>query len=497
MKQEHLFEAIGLVDDHLVEEAADARRTASPWKKWMATAACLVAVIGIGSLAAGTMLRGCGAKSEAPESTAGMNMTSDSAAAEPQEDAAADMDAPAESESGNTNDGAGGPFFSHYADPVLPLTASGGESLEVQRQVTFDVEADAAYAGITDSYQIENQTAQDQTVTLYYPVAADWNAFEEAALHIAVDGAAVPFETYGGGSLTGYSEDGLNLGWRTGWQELNAYLSDSSYLEAAQETVHLDQTVTVWRFTDVVYDEATAQSGASLAVWFEAPEDTTILTYGINGMGTDGDRTAYNYFVASPRQSAFHDLIFVGDAPDSYAVQGYADGGLEETQGDITGSIEVLTMTLEAYLRGIAGSDLEYQTLADLLTQTVLSDDPLLRYDPAMLETILQDNRAIQRVFYAAFEVTVPAGDTVEVTASYRKEASFNFYTDPDSNVDLYGFDLLTTLGSTLTFTEQTAALHLPDQEWSIENDEFGFADGVPVTLNLNEPHYALTLRVP
>ena len=61
MKREHLFEAIGLVDDRLVEEAADARRTAVPWKKWLVTAACLAAVIGLGSISAGTLLRGCGA----------------------------------------------------------------------------------------------------------------------------------------------------------------------------------------------------------------------------------------------------------------------------------------------------------------------------------------------------------------------------------------------------------------------------------------------------
>ena len=41
-KQEHLFEAIGQVDDRLVEEAADARRMATPWKKWVAMAASLV-----------------------------------------------------------------------------------------------------------------------------------------------------------------------------------------------------------------------------------------------------------------------------------------------------------------------------------------------------------------------------------------------------------------------------------------------------------------------
>ncbi len=62
MKSEHLFEAVGLVDDRLVEEAADARRTAAPWGRWLATAACVLLVLGLGGAAFGTMLRGCGSQ---------------------------------------------------------------------------------------------------------------------------------------------------------------------------------------------------------------------------------------------------------------------------------------------------------------------------------------------------------------------------------------------------------------------------------------------------
>ena len=505
MKGEHLFEAIGLVEDRLVEEAADAGRTATPWKKWLATAACLVAVVGIGSLTVGTMFRGCGAKSQAPETNQSSAVAADSAAPESTE--SQDSDAPAESpeapmtgetasgaDGSNETGGCGG-IFNHYADPILPMTADAAAELSVRRDVKLEVEEDAAHAGVRDAYTVSNAAGRDQTVTFYYPIAASLDVLEETELQILQNGGTKDYVLYGGASLTGYSDDGLNLGGRSGWQELETYLEGEDYLQAALETPQLEQPVTVWRFTDVRYNPDTAQSGASLAVWFEMPENTRVLTYGINGMGTDGSRTAYDYFVASPRQAERHDLIFLGDVPASYTVQGYVNGGLEEKQDDITGSIEILTMTLGEYLHGITESELEYQTAADLLTRTVLSENGLRRYEPAMLEEILQGNRAVQRVFYAAFNATVPAGGTVELTASYRKEASYNFYAGPESETDLYGFDLLTTLGSSLSFTEQTASLTLPDRNVIVSANSFGFTDGGAVSLDVSEPYYYLELR--
>lgn len=70
-RAEKLFEAIGLVRDEYIEEAADARavRTPSHWRQWGALAATLVLVAGLG-MAATTQLRGCGSKESSAEITA-------------------------------------------------------------------------------------------------------------------------------------------------------------------------------------------------------------------------------------------------------------------------------------------------------------------------------------------------------------------------------------------------------------------------------------------
>lgn len=67
-RAEKLFEAIGLVKDDYIEEAADARavRTPSQWQRWGALAATLVLVAGLG-MAATTQLRGCGSKDSSAE----------------------------------------------------------------------------------------------------------------------------------------------------------------------------------------------------------------------------------------------------------------------------------------------------------------------------------------------------------------------------------------------------------------------------------------------
>ena len=491
MKREHLFEAIGLVDDRLGEEAADARRTAVPWKKWLVTAACLAAVIGLGSISAGTLLRGCGASGS---DSAGEAL--DSAAPESAENgtAGAPAEVPESAADGTPGGGGAGSVFDRCAGPVLPLTASGGDTLRIRRDTVFRVADDAASAAVTDRYEVENPTEQDQAVTFYYPLAADWNGLEEAALQLSVDGAPVSFRMFGGRPLDGTGEAAAGTGRAGGWADWEEALAGGADLEAALRETALDQQVTVWSVTDLSYDRGTAGSGASLAVWFEQPEGTAVLTYGMNGMGTDGALTAYDFFVASPQQAARHDLIFLGSAPEAYTVQGYADGGLENRQDDITGTVRAATMTLGEYLRSVTEDELEYETAAALLEQAVLEADAGQRDGGIMLEHLLSENRAAQRVFYAAVRITLPAGERVELAASFRKDASLNFYTGPDSRTDLYGFDLATALGSGLTFEAQTAALILPERDLTVEEDSFGFPDGGPVTLDPAEPYYHLEL---
>ena len=203
-KREHLFEAIGLVDDRLVEEAAGARRSATPWKKWAALAACLVLVLGLGSVSMTFLFRGC--SSSAP------NTTSDSAATESASDsasapgesgtdgfatggdsAATTDDSAAESDSAATDSGEAVPGEGEktaWAGPVMPLDTLS-EGISATRQVTLLAEDGSAQ--VRDAYQVTNGSDADQIVTFTYPLGAGAEATEHT---VTVEGEVVATEWF-------------------------------------------------------------------------------------------------------------------------------------------------------------------------------------------------------------------------------------------------------------------------------------------------------------
>lgn len=180
MKQEHLFEAIGLVDDRLVEEAADARRAATPWKKWAALAACLVLVIGIGSVSMSVLFRGCSAGSTTADTAVSTESTQDSTAETTDATATAPESAGTEEtttestetttdetteETTNGSEATGGSEGETAAGAVL--SCDNGMDLTATRRIQWTLE-DAHTALVEDRYTVTNPGAA-QTVIFRYP----------------------------------------------------------------------------------------------------------------------------------------------------------------------------------------------------------------------------------------------------------------------------------------------------------------------------------------
>lgn len=206
-KQEHLFEAIGQVDDRLVEEAADARRTATPWKKWAALAACMVLVLGLSASSLMLLFRGCGSSdSAATADNATASDTadgSDSAAteeadtAESTEDTAATDDASTggaaePGDSTATEDGANAGMDSGATDAVLtaigPLSADA-DGLTAKRFVMVwadeHLETGEKMLVILDSYTMT--AAEDVSTMLHYAVTAEDAAYTVNVDHVETD----------------------------------------------------------------------------------------------------------------------------------------------------------------------------------------------------------------------------------------------------------------------------------------------------------------------
>lgn len=492
MNEYDLLEAIGEAEEEQVRRAGAVKP-----RRWMraAGAAACIALIGAAALLL-PGLGGAGAGSEGGGHSGG------------------------EREPGST------PSYMSYEGPVLPLTSlSDTADIAAAREVCFDFSAGTVYsaAAVRDSYTLINSGAEDRTLTLLYPLVGTVREQEHWPT-LTVDGAAAETTLYPGAyagsymGVLGSDEEELqngsaNLRAPQAFADFEALLADGSYQRAALEPLpQLTETVTVYRLSDYICPE-NAGENPTIQIQFTMDYDrTTVLTYGMSGARFDRETglrgcstSVKSHPNASPGNREPKDtyVILLGDDIGGYTLQGYRDGGCD--RGDEVAGIDCTVTRYETELGTIlrqllresygAGSMEDSELFLGLVAQLLLTDGPLSaegkdRYSDGMLGSIFSEARIYPRVLYFAFDVTVPAGGSVTVAAEMTKRASIDYidYTDRE------GYDLAATLGSSLTFTEQRAAITHFDSV-TLRDDTFGFdmAGGVTeVTLPQGQEHFWL-----
>lgn len=537
MKGERLFRILGLVDDDLIEEAASAptaaasgRRRAS--RRALGLAACLVLVCGLGLF----WFRGGGATGGGAMSNA------------PSGGAPAASEGIAGDSGGAPGDGTGhdgDTVFMSYAGPSFPLTTLETDTgLAAERTLTWDF-APGAYANgeprqwgaeVTDRYVLTNPTGEDVTVTALYPMAGSFSSLPGIRPTISVDGGGIRAELragpYAGRFVSAYGaedpdHDTLNLAGLNSWEEYRSLLEDGTYPGQALEAwPTLDIPVTVYRFSDFAAPHNRYPAATQAVAFTIDPGETTILTYGFNGMSWDEESgwRQYSYFVPDGirREPEVKVLVVLGEDIGDYTLQGYEDGGCD-TGGEIEGvscTVAREETTLDAVLAELCRTYRDFSArgratdqpdpfdaispetylgaVSQLLAQYgVLSGAPVDRYDDGRLDDLLYEALIHQRVLYWAFPVTVPAGGSVAVDCRMWKAPSYDFGCSGSENAGLQGYDLVTGLGSGLDFTRQTAAVtNTEGVEIVRQNLGLDLADGVAsVELDMTEEHYYLEIR--
>lgn len=513
MRAERLFRILGLVDESLVEEAVSASSPAAvqrrhPWGRLLAAAACLAVICG-GVFLTSTFRMG-GSTGEADGGSV-----------------------PGESGDGHN----AGTTFMSYAGPVFPLTTVEADTgLTAERIVTWDFTPGTYQDGsprqwgaqVTDVTVLTNPTDATVTVTALYPFAGSLADLGTLAPAVTVDGEAADTTLHAGAYAGGFRDAGVDDGstWNLAppgsFQDYVSLLEDGSYLsQALGDAPALDIPVTVYRFSDFAapleeYDAATQAVAFTID-----PEQTTILSYGFNGLSLD-DETGwrrYDYFVPDGirSESELKLLVVLGADIGDYTLQGYANGACEEAIGGVSCTVTRQETTLDAVLTELCQAELHdsgqsaqwpgldqlpiplYQRAVteSLLTSGLLADTPADRYTDGRLDDFLWDVLVQERVLYLTFPVTVPADGSVTVSTELRKEPSYDYGCSGSENVGLQGYDLVTALGSTLDFTGQTAALVNTDTiEIVRQNLGFDLENGVTeVAMDLTEPHYYLEIR--
>lgn len=408
--------------------------------------------------------------------------------------------------------------FMSNAGPVFPLTLAQAEpALFADRELLLDcapyAEENTAAITVTDRYTIRNDSGEDCTVTALYPFVSSLSDLNLLQPVLTADGVAVKSTLYPG-AFPGWfgpaspepenAEERWNIRHAESWTEYQTLLTGSYQADALAPKTLPEQTVYVYSFT--ASGETTANA-ATLAITVDAdPEKTTILSYGINGYGQN-DATGqpqYSYFTRVHNQT-LHLLAVLGQDLTGCTMQGYTDGSCEQGKelDALEGTAARTEMTLADFLRQTAAAQLGTDAssaavdrlanaAAELLTgYGVCSAAPAERYSVGMLDSLLQDAYVMQRICYAAADVTIPTGGTVCIEVTSRKPHSFDFFGFYDNAVDGYG---IMTTESILTLKNQTARLDTHGLV-TIYGQNFGFAEqGSAVPLSAETEYYYLNL---
>ena len=383
---------------------------------------------------------------------------------------------------------------------------------------------------VTDAYMLTNTSAEEQTLTVRYPFVSGLDNLEENRPTLTADGTELETTLRVGSYAGGFEgvwgandpEGTANLAYPHSWTDYQTLLSDGSYLEntLGPGPDVTDVPVVVYKLTDPYGPEQDEEAGITnptLRVTFNLDYDkTNILTYGFHGASYDREAGVMiqDFSIPQPGEPNYGTkefyLLVLGEDVENMTIQGYANGSLEADAPRLEGcgaTVERYESDLDTMLRqllpliweeaGQEGADFEmyYRAfLEQLLSYGVLSDEPVERYDTGWLENI---EGGMVRVCWLESEVTVPAGGTVRLTASMTKAGSYDFDCTGTDNVGVYGYDLVTRLGSNLACSVQTATLEDRGQiEIVRQNFGFDLERGITtVPLDPAEEHYYLEVR--
>lgn len=451
--------------------------------------------------------------------------------------------------------------FMSYAGPVFPLTlGEENDDITAQRHITLDFspwepewvsneEDVAAMEGlteeerqdalkqknewftdggyyrsydhilVTDSYTLTNSSGTEQTVTIYYPFAASLEDLSSRQPTLTLGGTELDTELIAGGTSDKYSAES--------WEDYRAQLADGAYLESALGALPDASAISVivYEFTEPYGPEESDEiPNPSIRVNMELDYDkTAILSYGFQGGSYDREAGSMiqDFSIPDPQEPDYGNsryLLVIGADVTNLATEGRITGGFDSDTPALEDwgvNVERYESDLNTMLRAILAHALEqrmdvndirytgldfetcYRAVLDRFYQSGLPDNISDWYGTGCIEDFVSESFYMERVNWVKAQVAIPAGERITVDARFTKPGSYDYGCSNTQNKNIYGYDLVTQLGSNLVCTEQTATL---EDRGLIEivRQNFGFdlENGVKtVTLDANEEHYYLEVR--
>lgn len=388
-----------------------------------------------------------------------------------------------------------------YVGPVLPLTLrEDNGSIQASRAVSYDFSGvqEARQAAVEDTYTLTNTSDQPQTLSLLYPVETSyWTLMEGAGCQVQVDGAPVEYELLDGAAtsyrLEALPEDGSRRG--RNWEDFVSLLEDGSYLaEALGEidrlTLDLSTPAYTYRFSGLTPVDVTLQEGERL--------DWAVKCGGWT-VGTDFYGMEDGWSFADGTQDLY--LTSIGGELTDLQYRGHT---YERGLFDVTATVTIQETTLGTVLEGLVSERVGGWTEAGSLVMNSVKKDMQDLYEQYGnyfyngFSNVISAACTNARIFYLAFEVTVPAGGSRTVSIAQVKAGSHNIdYEECGAAADGYGYDMMTALGSNLNIIETQAAL-LGYDTIRLRDQNFGFdpqAGITEVTLDPSVSHYYMIVE--
>ncbi|MBQ7337550.1 MAG: hypothetical protein IJW40_03740 [Clostridia bacterium] len=383
-----------------------------------------------------------------------------------------------------------GLHYMSYEGPVMPLSADESyPALSVLRALTYDFSAfgygSYSTAQVYDQYTLTNTGDEAITAQLLYPFSATLAQEDTRMPTLTLGEQTIAARLIVGAADTAYVLQDARKS--PGYEDYVTLLSDGSYYQNARSPAPaLNFPVTIYAISDyAIHGKGT---NPTLNISFSMdPQKTGVMTVGFNGGTNDADKGYYARHVSIPAPDEYgygevYYLVFVGEDIRDYTLQGYEDGGCDRGEEiDITAKVTRYESTLLEFIQ----TQIDKVDFSDALTQQYNADGESVRrilshltqeeylaqiaklltedieygnytqwgYHFRTLEEILSAVRSSERVMCLAFEVSIPAGESVQLCASMKKDASVN-YAETESGG--FGFDMICTLGSTLSIQGQT-----------------------------------------
>lgn len=488
LKSNKLLDAIGMIDDETIIDAKKGKQSSKKiWKQVAAIAACL-------SIVLTTM------------SVIFLN----------QSDYIIDNET---SDSG---------VYDNYNGPILPMTILNDiNTIPAKRNINFKFSSDNSELGInclvSDNYSLTNQQDSDVSVDFAYPLIEN---FKTVALPIIrLDGKEINFELLCGGYTgefrgTHVNNNGsLNLKYYNSWVDYKNLLQDESYIKNALSYIpELAQSVVVYKFTDIVSNTDKYPAATIRTTFCMDETKSVVFTYGFEGSGILENGNFYKDFFVPTKSDILYStpkyLIVLGEDISNYSLQGYQTGScnsnnkLDGANATVTryetNLEDVMEEIVRIYFEKNSKDMIAPQISFDVLFEEVcrffssystLGETPKERYEDNRLEDIINEVPTHPRIMWLMFNVVIPAKTEIVIEAEYIKQGSYNYYYRI-ANKNL-GYDIATTIGSNINFTQMTATIEL-DNNTEIVRKNFAFntknSNGF-FEMILNEEYYCLEVK--